>query len=205
MDKLNVDEMFEMFFDRQGCLQLQKVLKKGDKVFYFKCLAAISQDFARIAKDRNGNYVLAAVVLEAARTGVGIPWLIRKTATNLETLVKHPFGCRVFQRLYESSIPDLMNPISKKLMHIFDDLVHSKYGKHIVQCLAQLQPYKQIVEALLAKKLKSYLCKRNACLVVESALVGRSSWFHEELSKACENLPLSVRSAKHVRRKIVGL
>ncbi len=182
---------------------MQKVLKtKADTAFLRKCLAAISHDFEQIAKDSHGNYVLAEMVKAAAQTEteLGLAELVQKTADHLTSLVKHSVGCRIVQRLYENCIPNLMNPISKKLLGSFDELVNTKYGKHVIQCLTQLQPYKQIVEVLLAKKLQSYLCSRNACLVVEYAIVDCSPWFRKMVSQECANIPM--RCARYVRRKV---
>ena len=202
LDKLTFDEILEMFRDKQGALQLQKAFKKTDTAFLLKCLAAIAHDFEQIAKDKHGNYVLAAMVKATAQTGLGLSWFIRKAAGNLDSLAKHCVGCRIIQRLYENCIPDMMNPISKKLLGMFDDLVNSKYGKHVIQCLTQLQPYKQIVEVLLAKKLNAYLLSRNACLVVEYAIDGSSPWFAKMVSQECAQIPL--RCARYVRRKVIN-
>jgi hypothetical protein len=118
-----------------GCRVIQKALESIDPDQQMELLSEMNGQVLQCVKDQNGNHVVQKVIekVEPARLQFIIDSFITGNGDSVCTLAKHPYGCRVIQRVLEHCSEEQKRPVLEQLHLNIKDLVLDQYGNYVIQ------------------------------------------------------------------------
>jgi hypothetical protein len=118
-----------------GCRVIQKALESIDPDQQMELLSEMNGQVLQCVKDQNGNHVVQKVIekVEPARLQFIIDSFISGNGDSVCTLAKHPYGCRVIQRVLEHCSEEQKRPVLEQLHLNIKDLVLDQYGNYVIQ------------------------------------------------------------------------
>uniref|UniRef100_A0AC34GQL0 PUM-HD domain-containing protein n=1 Tax=Panagrolaimus sp. ES5 TaxID=591445 RepID=A0AC34GQL0_9BILA len=118
-----------------GCRVIQKALESISSEQQMELLQEMNGEVLKCVKDQNGNHVVQKVIekVEPPRLQFIIDSFITDKADSVCSLAKHPYGCRVIQRVLEHCSEEQKRPVLEHLHSNIDDLVLDQYGNYVIQ------------------------------------------------------------------------
>jgi pumilio RNA-binding family len=118
-----------------GCRVIQKALESISSEQQMELLHEMDGQVLQCVKDQNGNHVVQKVIekVEPPRLQFIIDSFITDQADSVCSLAKHPYGCRVIQRVLEHCSEEQKRPVLEHLHSNIDDLVLDQYGNYVIQ------------------------------------------------------------------------
>lgn len=158
--------------DKIGCRVIQSALNDADN----SCRVAIARAFRghvlRAIRCQNANHVIQRVIELVAPESVQFIVFEICEDNNPGFIARHPFGCRVFERLLEHFPPVLLSDLIECALEDILDLCGDPYGTYVVQHIFEhgIVTHKVSVVETLLPHLKWMALDANAVGVLESAL-----------------------------------
>jgi hypothetical protein len=118
-----------------GCRVIQKALESIDSEQQMELLSEMNGEVLKCVKDQNGNHVVQKVIekVEPVRLQFIIDSFIGENGDSVCALAKHPYGCRVIQRVLEHCSEEQKRPVLEQLHLNIKDLVLDQYGNYVIQ------------------------------------------------------------------------
>ena len=132
-----------------GCRVIQKALEYVGTPRLIALVAEfVGQQVLRCVHDQNGNHVIQKCIEIVSRTAKENPdmseylssriqFIINAFQNRVKELSKHPYGCRVVQRILEHCTNQQKASVLEELRICCAELVQDQYGNYVIQHVMQ--------------------------------------------------------------------
>lgn len=125
-----------------GCRVIQKVFETGSLDGHLLLLPELKSNVETLVYDQNGNHVIQRCI-QKVRPLSHIRFILEPFADGIPQLARHPFGCRVVQRILENflSTDDDGVKVLEEVMESIEILIEDQYGNYVVQHILEHGSY----------------------------------------------------------------
>uniref|UniRef100_A0A7E4VDY2 PUM-HD domain-containing protein n=1 Tax=Panagrellus redivivus TaxID=6233 RepID=A0A7E4VDY2_PANRE len=162
-----------------GCRVIQKALESISSEQQMDLLREMEGQVLKCVKDQNGNHVVQKVIerVDPPRLQFIIDAFTAEGTDTVCSLAKHPYGCRVIQRVLEHCNEAQKRPVLEQLHKNIKDLVSDQYGNYVIQHVIEhgaTEDRDRIVRDIKGEVLK-YAQHKFASNVIEKCLTHGSN------------------------------
>lgn len=164
--------VLELALEPQGSREVQRALELASGSEQESIVQELRGNVAKAVQSPHANHVLQKAISVMWPSGMDfvIPELLKWG--NPSTIAKHPYGCRVLERLMEFFPSSWLTDFITDLMENLSELCKHPYANFVVQHLCEHgtpEQRKHIVDTLCSD-LYGLATNQNACGVVDKAL-----------------------------------
>ncbi|KAE9550255.1 hypothetical protein FO519_006533 [Halicephalobus sp. NKZ332] len=118
-----------------GCRVIQKALETITQEQQMEILGEMKGQVLKCVKDQNGNHVVQKVIekVDPEKLQFIIDSFTNGPGDDVASLAKHPYGCRVIQRVLEHCTPMQKNIVLEQLHENVKSLIMDQYGNYVIQ------------------------------------------------------------------------
>lgn len=176
------NDVLRLSLQMYGCRVVQKALEHLPMKWKLSLIGELKGNVLRCVRDQNGNHVIQKCIECCCKMGPSSlipPFLLDSFKDQIATLAKHPYGCRVIQRIFEQETK--VCPTSSEMirslideMHLsIKDLIEDQYGNYVVQHLLSIDSREDcslIIRECITGSLLFYSKHKFASNVVEKCV-----------------------------------
>lgn len=176
------NDILRLSLQMYGCRVVQKALEHLPMDWKLLLISELKGNVLRCVRDQNGNHVIQKCIECCCKMGPSstIPsFLLDSFKDQISILAKHPYGCRVIQRIFEQE--NKVDPSTSKMirslideMHLsIKDLIEDQYGNYVVQHLLSIdskEDCSKIIKDCISGNLLYYSKHKFASNVVEKCV-----------------------------------
>jgi len=162
----------EFSMDGVGCHIVQQVLQLANASVQRNVVSEMQGHVQQALESPHANHVLQRAINLLAPSSVRFILDELMQCVHPVAFARHPFGCRVLQRLIEHFPPEWMEPPLREILQEVSSLCHHAYGNFVIQhMLEHCEPEvrKRIVVAI-TQDIGSAATHFSACGVLDKAL-----------------------------------
>jgi hypothetical protein len=125
-----------------GCRVIQKVFETGSLDGHLLLIPELKSNVEELVYDQNGNHVIQRCI-QKVRPLSHIRFILEPFFEGIPQLARHPFGCRVVQRILENFLPtdDDGKKVLDEVMESIEILIEDQYGNYVVQHILEHGSY----------------------------------------------------------------
>ncbi|KAI4384485.1 hypothetical protein MLD38_002635 [Melastoma candidum] len=211
-DQLN-GHVLTLSLQMYGCRVIQKAIEVCELEQQSKMAMELDGHVMRCVRDQNGNHVIQKCLECIPEDAIG--FIISTFYDQVVPLSKHPYGCRVIQRVLENCRdPETLRIVMDDILRSVCLLAQDQYGNYVIQHVIQHgkpQERSTIIEKLMGQVVQMSQ-QKFASNVIEKCLIfgtpaERESFVNEMLGSNDDNEPLQVmmkdQFANYVVQKVL--
>jgi len=161
-----------MALEPQGSREVQKALEEAKGAEQELLMRELQGHVVKALQSPHANHVLQKAI--SVMWPSQLPFIISELLSfgSASTIAKHPYGCRVLERLVEFFPAHMMEEMFSDLLKNIPDLCKHPYGNFVVQHLLEHgeERQRQFIVDELCSELYSLATNQNACGVLDKAL-----------------------------------
>ena len=135
-----------------GCRVIQKVFETGSLDGHLLLLPELKSNVETLVYDQNGNHVIQRCI-QKVRPLEHIRFILKPFFDGIPQLARHPFGCRVVQRILENflSTDEDGKRVLNEVMGSIEILIEDQYGNYVVQHILEHGSYENKITGAFEK------------------------------------------------------
>ncbi|OCF36398.1 pumilio 2 [Kwoniella heveanensis BCC8398] len=120
--------VLQLSMQTYGCRVVQKALEHVLVVQQAKLVSELEPHVLECVRSSNANHVIQKLILLAPPQSVPDAFV-----GHVEELSKHPYGCRVLQKMFESLPDGMKRPLLEEMHKCTLPLIEDQFGNYVVQ------------------------------------------------------------------------
>lgn len=167
-----VGRVREFAMDAVGCHIVQQVLHSANASIQRKVVCEMKGHVQQALESPHANHVLQRAINLLAPSAVRFILDELVQCVNPAALARHPFGCRVLQRLIEHFPPEWLEQPLQEILQEASSLCHHAYGNFVIQHMLEHceHPVRKRIVAAITQEIGTASTHFSACGVLDKAL-----------------------------------